>query len=270
VRLPAAREWPGIAGLAVVGLVVYHLALNTGERTTTAGSASLLIATVPLFTALFAMPVTGERQHPAQLVGLGVGFAGAAVIALGERGGLRADRGALLVLLAAAATAAYFAWQKPYLRRCQPAALLAVTIWIATVVLLPWLPAWIGQLRAAPATATVALAFLGVVPTAIAYLAWSWALARRSATLTASSLYVLPALAIGIAWLWLGEVPRPMALAGGALALVGVAITQLGARPPGTPADPPAMPATPCVSGARVTDMERGHDRAQIPAHGRT
>jgi drug/metabolite transporter (DMT)-like permease len=213
--------------------VVYHVALNAGERTTSSGSASLLIATVPLFTALFATRATGECQRTAQLVGLGVGFAGAAVVALGEHGGLRVDRGALLVLVAAAATAAYFAWQKPYLDRCEPAALLAVTLWIATAMLLPWLPATLGQVQAAPAEATLALVFLGLLPTAVAYLAWSWALARLSATQAASSLYALPALAIAIAWLWLGEVPRPLALAGGALALAGVAITQLAAGRPG-------------------------------------
>jgi drug/metabolite transporter (DMT)-like permease len=52
--------------------------------------------------------------------------------------------------------------------------------------------------------------------------AWAYVLSHGAAGRTTTLLYVLPVLAIGIAWVWLGEVPKPISLVGGAIALAGV------------------------------------------------
>ncbi len=130
------------------------------------------------------------------------------------------------MLVAAASEAAYFVLQQRYLAVYRPLVVAASTTWAATALLLPAAPAAAVQLGRAAPQATAAMVFLGVFPTAGAYLAWSYVLARQSAVHTTSSLYVLPVLAIVIAWAWLGEVPQPLALIGGGLALLGVGIAQ--------------------------------------------
>lgn len=68
--------------------------------------------------------------------------------------------------------------------------------------------------------------YLGIGPTAIAFLTWAYALARSDAgALTATTLAV-PAIAIGLSWVFLAEVPTALGFVGGALALLGVAITR--------------------------------------------
>jgi len=141
LRLPERRAWTAMLGLGLLGLVIYHLALNAGERTTTAGSASLLVATAPLFTAVFAVWLDGQRLHGRQVLGLGVGFAGAALLAASGPGGLRLDVGAMLVLVAAASEAAYFVLQQRYLAVYRPLVVAASTTWAATALLLPAAPA---------------------------------------------------------------------------------------------------------------------------------
>ena len=45
-------DWLGFATLGLTGVFIYHLALNAGERTVSAGAASLLVNTTPVFTVL--------------------------------------------------------------------------------------------------------------------------------------------------------------------------------------------------------------------------
>jgi drug/metabolite transporter (DMT)-like permease len=54
--------------------------------------------------------------------------------------------------------------------------------------------------------------------------AWSYVLSQGAAGRTATLLYVIPIVAIGIAWIWLDEVPKPISLVGGVIALSGVVL----------------------------------------------
>ena len=56
---------------------------------------------------------------------------------------------------------------------------------------------------------------------------WAYTLARIPAGRAASFLYLVPAVSLGIAWLWLGEWPTWLALLGGAVAISGVVIVNL-------------------------------------------
>jgi drug/metabolite transporter (DMT)-like permease len=65
-----------------------------------------------------------------------------------------------------------------------------------------------------------------VVPTAIAFSTWAYALGRSDAGRLSISTYAVPPVAIAMGWLFLGEVPLLLAVVGGAVSLVGVAISR--------------------------------------------
>lgn len=69
--------------------------------------------------------------------------------------------------------------------------------------------------------------YLGVFPTAVAFLTWGYALSRTSVGRLAASTYVVPPLVVLLSWTLLGEVPGLLALAGGVLCLSGVGIATL-------------------------------------------
>jgi drug/metabolite transporter (DMT)-like permease len=241
-RWPAAADAVRIAIAALLLFVIYNLGLNFGERRVSAGAASLLIATAPLFTALIATAFLGERLRRNGWLGILVGFAGAAVIAVASGGGLRFGLSALAVLVAAAAEAAAFVVQKPLLARYGPIEFTTFAVWMATALMLPFAPAAVDDLRHASLEALLAAGYLGVVPTVLAYVLWAVALRRLPASRAASFLNLLPAVAILIAWVWLAEVPSAVALAGGLLALVGVALTNR----PGSAVTAQPQPASVC------------------------
>lgn len=233
MRLPDLADIPKIGFASVLGITIYHLCLNFGETTVTAGAASLIIASGPIFTALLAMVFLKERLTAWGWGGIAVAFSGVALITLGEgTGGLTFQPAAMLMLVAAVSTAAYFVASKPLLEKYAPLEFTSYAIWLGTVPMLVFSPGLFAELPHAPLSATISVIYLGVFPGAIAYALYSGVLSKLPVSIASSFLYVQPVTATIIAWVWIREVPSLVTLVGGALALVGVALVSTRGRLP--------------------------------------
>ena len=78
---PMRGDLPRIGLTGVLGIAAYNLLLNTGELTVDAGTASFIVNTVPVFTAVFGLVFLYERFRAWGWIGMALSFAGVAVIA---------------------------------------------------------------------------------------------------------------------------------------------------------------------------------------------
>jgi terminal-alkyne amino-acid exporter len=231
LRLPRARDLPALAACGATGMTAYQLLLNGGERSVTAGTASLLISTAPLFVAVLASATLHERLETRTKLGLAVAFAGAVVIATGQ--GVALSAGAIVVLAAAVCQASYFVIQKPLLARYRPIDATAYAMWLGTLLILPFGAGVPGALAHAGAGPLLAVALLGLGASAVGFFSWAYANAQLPVARVSAALYVVPVVAIAVAYVWLGELPSAASLAGGALAVAGVALASATTRPRG-------------------------------------
>jgi drug/metabolite transporter (DMT)-like permease len=224
MRIPDRRDLPVIALAGLLGITIYHVALNFGERTVSAGAAALIISSNPVFVSMLSSRFLGERITRWGWASIAISFVGVAMISFGEGGGMTINTDALLILVAAVSTSLYFIVSKPPLRRYSGLEFTSYAIWAGTLPLLVFAPGLLSQFAQAQPSATLAVIYLGIFPGAIAYVLWSHALSRMPASSLAPFLYIQPVQAAVIAWIWLGEIPALLTVVGGIVAITGVVL----------------------------------------------
>jgi drug/metabolite transporter (DMT)-like permease len=230
VPLPARRDGLQLALLGVFGLTVYHLCLNYAETRIASGTAAILISLVPAATAALSAVWLRERLSARTLVGLVVALIGVVLVVLASGKEVRFEPMAALVLVSVLASAVFFVGQKPLFARNSVIGVTAFTFFAGTLGSLPFGLHLPQALVAAPWSHIAALLWLGIAPSFIGYLAWSAALHRASASQVSSFIYFSPPIAVLIGWVWLGEQPNALTLAGGVITVGGVALANARKR----------------------------------------
>ena len=244
---PTGREWLLLLLYGVAWFGAYNVALNIAEHTLDAGTAAMIVNIGPILIALGAGVILGEGVPKWLIIGAGVAFFGIVLIGIGTSLVTGTDRpidvvGVLWALLAAVTYATGVLAQKPVLRRISSGQATFIGCVIGMLACLPFLGQLVAEASQASPAALAGVVYLGVVPTALAFTTWGYALARVPAGQLGVSTYVVPPIALLAGWLVFDEVPTLLTIIGGVLALVGVALSRR--RPVARQATPAAVPAT--------------------------
>ena len=227
---PPRADVPAILGLGILGHVVYQVFFIVGVDLTSAGNASLLLATTPVWTVLLSVARRHEDPPARVWVGAGGTVAGIALVVLGGGGlGDGSLKGDALMLAAAVGWSVYTVGSRNLVRRHGALPMTAWTLWIGTVgVLLTGLP-WLARtdLRAVSPAAWGGVVYAGALGIAVAYVLWYNGVRRLGNARTAVYSNLVPVVALAVAWAWLGEVPGPLQLVGAAVILVSLSLTRL-------------------------------------------
>ncbi len=227
------RDWAMVALIGVLWFGVYNVALNAGEQLIDAGTAAMVIQVAPILIGILAGLLLGEGFPRMLVIGGLVAFAGTLLIGIATSTGRVDIAGVLLVLLSAVVYAVAVVAQKVVLRRVPGLQVTWLACLIGTVACLPFIPALLDDLSNAPTSADLGMVYLGVVPTAAGFVTWAYALTRSNAGRLGATTYAVPPIAILLGWLFLDEVPVPLAIVGGGISLVGVGLSRRRGRPVG-------------------------------------
>jgi drug/metabolite transporter (DMT)-like permease len=236
-RMPTEGHiWAAFFGMGLLNNVVPFVLIVWGQHHIASGLASILNATTPLFTVLVAHLLTpDEKLTPLKASGVVVGFAGAVfMIGPDALGGLGTGVTAQLACLAGALTYAFAGIFGRRFKRMgvAPMATAAGQVCASTVLLLPLMllvdRPWT---LAMPHPATwVAVAGVGLLSTALAYVLYFRILAAAGATNLLLVTFLIPVSAILLGALVLDETLLPRHFGG--MALIGVGLACIDGRLP--------------------------------------
>jgi len=227
--MPARKDWRTVVALGTAGHIVFQVCFIYGLDLTLTGNAALLLSTVPVWVLLISAAVGWERFNLSILFGALGTLAGMVILVTGgshEMGGARI--GDLLVLGAALSWSVYTVFGRRMTKRRGVLEMTAWTLWAGLpFIMLMGVPDLLRtDWGAVSAGAWLGIVYAGVFAIALAYLLWYRGVRVIGQSRTSVYQNLVPVIALGAAWIWLGETPNPQQLIGAVVILSGVVVAR--------------------------------------------
>jgi drug/metabolite transporter (DMT)-like permease len=256
-----ARQWGAAAVIGVALLLGGNGLVSIAEKRIASGVAALVVATVPIWAALLGAVWGHERITARNAAGLVLGFAGVAALVGGTGGGRVSLTGVLIVVAAALSWAAGSVWSRTAPTARRPLVMTGMEMLCGGLACLV-VGLAVGEARdvhlsGVPAKAWIAVAYLVVFGSLVAYTAYVWLLHNARLSLVTTYAFVNPLVAVLLGTLLLSEPFTTRTLLASALIVAGVALIVMR-RPTPTPAAAATAPDVPGDEAmrARARDAE--------------
>ena len=231
--MPRGRSsWIVMLFLGIFQISIPYGLVFWGEQYISSGLSAVLFATMPFFVVIFAHIIVDEKLTRAKAIGVVASFIGLVAIfwrdiALTQ--GLTADSslyGGLAVVGSAVSGGLANVVGKRHAHEIDPATNVLIQSLVGTVALssLGLLTERHAVLAFTP-VAVIAILYLGIVGSALAFVGMYWLLKKTTATNVSLITFITPIIALILGWVVLQEIPNPNVGLGAALILGGVYLT---------------------------------------------
>ena len=230
----ARRDVAPIVGLGLIGHTFYQIIFINGLSRTTSSNSALLIATSPIWVAVYGHLLGIERNSRLVWAGIFLSFSGTLLLILGGKQGISLAGGGLLgdllILIGAMAWAAYMTGSKPLLGRYSTLKLTALGMLAGTIPLdLISLPAlWSQNWTAISLGAWGGVIYSSVFAVTLGYVLWYASVQRIGTARTAIYANLPPVVAVIVAWLVLDDRLALLQGVGAAVVLGGIMLARKG------------------------------------------
>lgn len=230
-RRVSRRDVLLLLALGVLGNCVYQTLFAEGVAHTRAGSAALLLAAAPALIAVIGRWLGIERIGMRGYAGVALSMLGIALVVFGRSGHETAGEsltGDAIVIAAAVCWAWYTVWLKPLTDRVSLIDISALTLVGGMIpLLIISAPSFAATAWGSVTPLTwAAMAFAGIGSLVIGYLGWYRGVRVLGPTHTAVFSNLQPVVALGVAWMMLGETPTAWQGAGAVTIIAGVVLTR--------------------------------------------
>jgi len=223
------KDSPYMFLLGFFGIIGYHLALNYGQQYISAGAASLIISTIPIFIVVLALLFLSEKIKLNIIFGILLSSIGVIIITLYGNINVKIEinyiYSAFAILLAAFFGAFYTVAGKKLLRKYTPLSLTIYAILIGTIGLIPFLNiSFFTEILNLSFNVWLSVFYLAIFPTVISYVLWYVALNIKNASELGIYLYLMPILSTFLSFILLNERITIYFIFGGILIIIGLII----------------------------------------------
>ena len=222
INKPKKKDLPTFILSGALGFFIYVILFNKGTALVSAATSSIVIAMVPVFTALLATFFYKEKLKIYQWFAIGIEFIGILVLTL-MNGSLSINEGVLWLLIAALSLAAYNVIQRKLTKTYSALESSTYSIFFATIMLCIFLPNSISKAIHAPLIQILYVLILGIFSSSIAYIAWAKAISiAEKTTYVSNYMFVTPFLTTILGFIIIGEIPDKATILGGIIILTGL------------------------------------------------
>ncbi len=232
-RLPK-RDLGLLILCSMLGVVVNQLLFVKGLSLTTVINATLLSSTIPVFTLVVSIVLGYDRVSLRRIIGIVLAISGVVFLVDPLRADFSAQTGAgnILIVINSLSYGAYIAISKDLFKRYGALTVITWIFLIATVVTMPIGAYSLSYSRVGSFSAGLwlAVAYIIIVPTVLAYYLNAWALTRVSPGTVATYIYLQPLIAFGLAPFLLSERFNMRVLIASCLIFAGVGVVVMRRR----------------------------------------